>query len=77
MILGLSFLSLKPTYIWLQVGHAISYMGWIWFVARKKSSIQTTSETHQLNGGRKGALLKEQSGLKMKTLLPTVLLTSS
>jgi hypothetical protein len=29
-------------------------------VAKKKSSVQTTSETHRLKGGRKGALLKEQ-----------------
>ena len=29
-------------------------------VAKKKSSLQTTSETHRLKGKRKGALLKEQ-----------------
>jgi len=29
-------------------------------VAKKKSSVQTTSETHRLKGKRKGALLKEQ-----------------
>jgi predicted transcriptional regulator len=29
-------------------------------VAKKKSSVQTTSETHRLKGRRKGALLKEQ-----------------
>ena len=32
-----------------------------WAVAKKKSSVQTTtSETHRLRGKRKGALLKEQ-----------------
>jgi hypothetical protein len=29
-------------------------------VAKKKSSVQTTSETHRLKGRRKGALLIEQ-----------------
>jgi hypothetical protein len=29
-------------------------------VAKKKSSVHTTSETHRLKGKRKGALLKEQ-----------------